>query len=302
MNIILFGSTGMLGRYIFSVLNNTNNYNIIAISREQYDIEKDDNDFSKLFKIFQHKYKLNANDVIINSVGIIPQKYDIHDLNYHNMYIKINTIFPHKLNEISKKNNLKFIHITTDCVFNGISGNYDETSINKNNNINNKDIYSITKLSGEPKDATIIRTSIIGEEINNNMNNNNSLLKWVISNKNKEINGYKNHLWNGVTCLTLANIIKEIIDKNKYWVGVRHFFSPDIISKYDLCNLINKIYELDITINPVKCSISKNMTLNTIYLNQNYLPIYNIEEQIREQKLYNIEEKIREYNYIKYNT
>ena len=38
-----------------------------------------------------------------------------------------------------------------------------------------------------------------------------SLLEWVISKKNSTINGFINHFWNGVTCLTLSNIIKNII-------------------------------------------------------------------------------------------
>jgi len=39
---------------------------------------------------------------------------------------------------------------------------------------------------GEPENSCIIRTSIIGEEIKCKR----SLLEWIISNKNKEINGY----------------------------------------------------------------------------------------------------------------
>ena len=39
----------------------------------------------------------------------------------------------------------------------------------------------------------------------------NSLIEWLKTNKNGTINGYENHFWNGVTCLTLANIIENII-------------------------------------------------------------------------------------------
>ena len=96
------------------------------------------------------------------------------------------------------------------------------------------DIYGTTKSLGESQKSTIIRTSIIGEELTGQ----NSLLEWIKSNKNKTINGFANHYWNGVTCLTLSKIIKSIIDKKDYWTGVRHIFSPNTVTKYDLCKYI----------------------------------------------------------------
>jgi dTDP-4-dehydrorhamnose reductase len=268
MSILLFGATGMLGRYVLKFLEK--DYKIISITRDEYDIEKDD--WNKLEIIIKNNIK--DNDIIINCAGIILQKYD----NYHvKKFIKVNTLFPHKLNELSNKHNLKFIHITTDCVYNGISGNYNEDNIHDSDNI-----YGISKSLGEPENATIIRTSIIGEEIYHKK----SLLEWVLSNKNKEINGFKNHYWNGVTCLTLAKIIHEIIYKKLFWNGVRHIYTPDIISKYDLCKLINNIYDLNITILPLYHDNPKNLILSTKY---NLLfKVDNLELQIREQKEFKI--------------
>ena len=64
-------------------------------------------------------------------------------------------------------------------------------------------------------------------------------------NKGKEINGYENHIWNGVTCLELSKIIGNIIQNNIYWKGVRHIFSEKI-TKYNLSLLISNIYHLDL--------------------------------------------------------
>jgi dTDP-4-dehydrorhamnose reductase len=242
MKILLFGSTGMLGRYVFQVLKEK--YNVICILRNDYNIENDD--FTKLE--LQLNNILEKGDVIINCAGIIPQKYT----NEYKKFIKINTLFPHKLNEISIKNSYKFIHITTDCVFDGVKGNYYPIDIHSAT-----DIYGISKSLGEPEEATIIRTSIIGEELTGKK----SLIEWVKSNKNGNIKGYTNHMWNGVTCLELAKIIKNIIDNNIFWSGVRHIFSPNIVSKYELCCYINEIYKLNINIEKYEDSIYKNMTL-----------------------------------------
>uniref|UniRef100_A0A6C0AQW4 RmlD-like substrate binding domain-containing protein n=1 Tax=viral metagenome TaxID=1070528 RepID=A0A6C0AQW4_9ZZZZ len=243
MNIVLFGSTGMLGRYVYNILKDE--YNVICIKRNEFDIENDN--WSKLYYIIESNLK--ENDVIINCAGIIPQKYE-HDS--YKTYIRINTLFPHKLNEISKKNNYKFLHITTDCVYDGLKGNY---SVNDTHTA--KNIYGISKSQGEPEEATIIRTSIIGEELTGKK----SLIEWVKSNKNGKIKGYTNHYWNGVTCLTLANLIKNTIDSNDFWLGVRHIFSPNIVTKYELCCYINEIYDLNINIEKYEDTISKNMTL-----------------------------------------
>ena len=245
--ILLFGSTGMLGRYVYQVLtDDADKYNVICINRADYDIRQDS--WTKLNTIIK---QLVANDVIINCAGIIPQKTDSSD---YKSYIKVNSLFPHKLNEYAKERNIKFIHITTDCVFDGLKGNYNEQDKHTANTL-----YGISKSLGEPEEATVIRTSIIGEERYGKK----SLIEWVISNKDREINGFTNHYWNGVTCLTLAEIIEKIIAENLFWKGVKHVFSPEVVTKYLLCKYISHIYGLNITIKPVNDSIQKNMTLCT---------------------------------------
>jgi dTDP-4-dehydrorhamnose reductase len=269
MKILLFGSSGMLGSYVYNILKC--DYTIICIRRDGFDIEIDE--WSKLKAIIE--YNLNENDIIINCAGIIPQKISLDN---YRTYIRTNTLFPHKLNEICKQKNAKLIHVTTDCVYDGLKGNYVESDKHTATNI-----YGISKSEGEPEDATVIRTSIIGEELSSKK----SLLEWVRSNKNGKIQGFVNHYWNGVTCLTLANIIKEIISKNLFWNGVKHVFSSDIVSKYDLCCYINKIYSLNIDIEPHNDSVSKNMTLT----GDKIFTIDNIYNQILKLKDFNLHDE-----------
>jgi dTDP-4-dehydrorhamnose reductase len=240
MKIILFGSTGMLGNYVKKHLSQF--HEIICIDRNAFDIESCD--WKKVDGIIQN------GELVINCAGAIPQqKCDIRK------YIALNTLFPQKVNEIAKKHDIKFIHITTDCVFSGKDGNY-----NENSKHDAEDIYGISKSLGEDNSMCIIRTSIIGEELNNK----NSLIEWVIKQKNSTIDGYENVFWNGVTCLQLAKIIEIVINKNTYWHGVRHIFSPNIVSKYELCQYINDTYGLNITINK-KTLPFKNMTITSVY-------------------------------------
>jgi dTDP-4-dehydrorhamnose reductase len=170
--------------------------------------------------------------------------------------IDVNAIFPIILNRLCRKYNFQLIHISTDCVFSGKKGNYSETD-----EPDEKGIYGTSKFFGEGHNMMTIRTSIIGEEQRNKL----SLLEWLKSNKGKTVNGYTNHFWNGVTCLELARQIKNIILDSIKWEGVRHMFSPIIVSKYTLLCMINKIYDLGITINEMKPNIAIDKTLTTIY-------------------------------------
>lgn len=259
MKIILFGSTGMLGNYVKKYLSQF--HEIVCINRDMFDIESCE--WKRLETLVQ------TGELVINCAGAIPQqKCDIRK------YIALNTVFPHKLNEIAREYSVPFIHITTDCVFSGRDGNY-----NENSKHDAEDIYGISKSLGEDSSMCIIRTSIIGEELNNK----NSLIEWVIKQKNGTIDGYENFFWNGVTCLQLAKIIEYVIRKNEYWQGVRHIFSPVSVSKYELCQYINEIYDLNIQINK-KTLPCKNMTITSIFNNELNNLIPNLKQQIMEQQ------------------
>jgi dTDP-4-dehydrorhamnose reductase len=189
----------------------------------------------------------------------------------------VNTLFPQKLAELARIYRYNLIHITTDCVYSGKDGNYDEKSLH-----DSETIYGITKSLGEPENfSTTIRTSIIGEEITSKK----SFLEWVLSNRGKECNGYVNHFWNGVTCLTVAKIIKKMIDEGKYWYGARHIFSPSIVSKYELCKIINETYNADVTILPVIAEEEKLMSLSGDCEEFDIPPI---RKQVEEQREFNI--------------
>ena len=263
MKIFVIGNTGMLGNYVYKYLK-SKDYDIIGFNRDNFcSIDFPEKSYLSYYD----------NSIIINCVGLIPQrsggksKYD---------YIKANTVFPHKLQQICKKTNSKLIHITTDCVFSGNKGVYSEISTH-----DCVDIYGRTKSLGEPEKATIIRTSIIGEELKNKK----SLLEWCKENKNKEVNGYVNHIWNGITCYQFAKICEEIIEKKLFWSGVKHIYSSDNINKLNLIELISNIYNLNITVKPYQTENKCDRSLISIKDNINFV-IPTLLEQIKEQKIF----------------
>lgn len=272
--IILFGSTGMLGSYCLYLLEK--NYKVILVTRKDYDIIE--NNYNKLFNII----KPYNNSIIINCTNYNPNSVIDTKINC----LIINSLFPKMLDKIANILNIKYIHISTNGVFNYEIGNCNELVMP-----NEENMYGLSKFLGEPENACVIRTSIIGEEIIKKK----SLLEWVISNKNGKINGYKNYLWNGCTCLELVKLIKTIIDTDTYWKGIRHLHSMEIISKYQLVCMINEIYNLNINIIPVELEKTINKTLSSIY--DNMIISKSIKDQIIEQK--NTDLKLGNYYLLK---
>jgi dTDP-4-dehydrorhamnose reductase len=265
--VFIFGANGMLGNYVKNYLLQKN-INIVQITRNDYDLSNISIESLNNFLISKD---LKENDVIINCAGIIPQASKDKDLN-KNLYYKINSIYPVILSMIAFMNKTQFIHITTDCVFSGKDGKYNEKSIH--DEIND---YGVSKSLGELCNGTIIRTSIIGEEVQYKR----SLVEWVKSNKDGEINGYINHYWNGVTCLQLAKIIYKIINEDLYWNGIRHIYSPTTVNKYQLCNMINKIFELNINIKEFNTE-KVDKSIISIYNTNSLFNIPELELQIKE--------------------
>lgn len=273
MKIYVLGHKGMLGRYVYTYLKSKGHITV-GISRDEFDAASYTE--VQLRAVLFHK-KLNNGDVIINCIGTIKPMVDKHGtLNA----IKVNSLFPHLLANVCEKEGYKMIHITTDCVFSGNDGQYKETSLH-----DCTDVYGKSKSLGEPENCTVVRTSIIGEEIGTSR----SLLEWVKSMKGKTANGYTNHFWNGLTCLQVAKVFEDIIVNNKYWNGVRHVFSDDY-TKCALLNTISRIYELGITVNsveaPTRCDRTMSTTFNTRenIMNSIRFDIPNLETQIIEQR------------------
>ena len=245
--IFVFGAHGMLGNYVCSYLYQKE-HKVVGVFRQDFDISS--LTIPHLIGFFEER-NISDGDIVINCAGVIPQsgQKNLRE------YFTINSLFPVVLSLICQQRKVQMIHITTDCVFKGESCNYDENCLS--DEISD---YGVSKSLGDLADCCIIRTSIIGEEKKGKR----SLLEWVRSNQGQEINGYTDHLWNGVTCLQLAKIIHSIIQQKSYWKGIRHIFSPRSVSKYELVSLINQIYDLGIKINPVSTA-RVDKTLSSIY-------------------------------------
>lgn len=262
-NILVIGSNGMLG-YAVTEYFSRNGYNVRAICRADYDIAKDPIEKFGLF--------LDGIEVVINCAGVIKPmiaKNTIEDV------IRVNSIFPRNLAKLCDRNNIKCFHITTDCVYSGKKGMYTEEDF-----FDADDLYGMSKNAGENCDCMVLRTSIIGEEKGPGR----SLLSWAKSQAGKEVNGFSNHQWNGVTTLYLAEIIEKIILGNHYKKGICHIYSPNTVTKFELLEMFNTIYNLDLRINNVEAKEVCNRSLSSTGELSQIVSLKSLENQISQMK------------------
>jgi dTDP-4-dehydrorhamnose reductase len=275
--IFLFGSTGMLGNYILNYFSKVSKLNI-KIVEIPFRISKESIDTLEEVLI---NNRIDGKTCVINCIGVIPQRKDPNTND--SIYFLVNSVFPNVLWNICKKYQTKMIQPATDCVFLGkkTDGNYSETDIHDESNA-----YGMSKSLGEPLGCTIIRTSIIGCEVNNKK----SFLEWILTsiNAGKLIQGWDNHYWNGITCLQYCKIVEKIINDDLFWKGIRHIYSPTKKSKYELANMIIEIFYGNDKINMLTKYISNetiDKTLSSIYPLSFEIP--ELFEQIIELKKFN---------------
>lgn len=233
--VLILGSTGMLGHILYSYLKQNSNYIIFDISyRKKLNkstIVLDVNNLSELSNIIN---KIKP-DFIINCIGILIKNSKKDPSNA----IFINSFFPHFLSKLSLKSGFKLIHISTDCVFSGLKGAYDENDFRDAD-----DIYGRSKALGElinNRDLTL-RTSIIGPEIKENGE---GLFQWLLK-QNKTVYGYENVYWSGLTTLELSKVISKILELDI--TGIINVTNGNRISKFKLIEIIKNEFELDFSL------------------------------------------------------
>jgi dTDP-4-dehydrorhamnose reductase len=243
VNILVLGAKGMAGHVIYDRLVG-DGHTVIGTSRfassykEQGIVKFDALDVDSWFQFFE---SLEV-DVIVNCIGMLVKACENNIENA----VTVNTLLPYVLEELYRGSNTQVIHISTDCVFDGKTGNYtDDTFPNETH------IYGKSKHRGEirnDKDLTI-RTSIIGLELGDkpNSKDNSGLIHWFLSQpKGSFIQGYSECYWSGISTLELADAIVWYLENPSH--GLHQVSRDKKISKFDLLTLANGVFERELII------------------------------------------------------
>ncbi|MEX2007804.1 MAG: SDR family oxidoreductase [Candidatus Levyibacteriota bacterium] len=247
--VLIVGMTGMLGHTLFTELSKDENLVVYGTARELVEslakhlapeqlkrvyLNVDADNLDSVRKVFDEIKP----DFVVNCIGLIKQRPDAKD---PLSAIHLNAVLPHQLAKLTEDVGGRYMQVSTDCVFDGVKGNYTEEDKEFAS-----DIYGTTKRLGEVDygNALTIRTSIIGHELKSYA----SLVDWFLSQEG-EVNGFTKAVFSGFPTVYLADIIDKYIIPNKNLKGLYHV-SAEPISKYDLISLIAKRYSKEIKINP----------------------------------------------------
>lgn len=283
--ILVLGKDGMLGTMVSKYFTSLNEYEVYLTSR------RDDftvfNDNVRKFDVSKDPLEILINEInpdfLINCIGIIKPEINEDNKESIEKAININTYFPLEISQLSKNMNFKYIQIGTDCVFSGEVGDYLEDASQDAN-----DIYGKTKIGGETEhaDKYILRGSIVGPESGDGK----SLLNWFLSQNSNKVNGFSDHMWNGITTLNFAKIVHGMIKNNNFNIHTQHVVPKDEVSKYDLLIYFKKYFDVDVIIEKSNSSNSVNRSLKTNNQDENiklwkdagYSSVPSIEENIKE--------------------
>ena len=248
MRVIILGVSGLIGHKLLQELSTDFEvFGILHKSKNQYgncSLFSGSNIIENIniteFELLKGVLFAVNPDVILNCVGLTKRKIDI---NNPLEVITTNSVFPHQLANWAKINHKRVIHFSTDCVFDGKVGNYTEKSLTTA-----EDIYGRTKALGEInyKHTLTIRSSFIGQELFDKT----ELLDWFLSQNGKQIKGFRNTYYSGVSTIFMAHVVKNIISNFPNLSGLYQLAPNKPISKYELLCIAKGAFGVNVNIIP----------------------------------------------------
>ena len=236
MRILILGGDGMLGHQLLASLRPRHEVKVTlrqdVVAYSQYGLFSSENtydgiDVRSLARLTEVMADFRP-DALINAVGIVKQRPTAKE---SIPSLEINSLLPHRLSVLCKAVGARLIHLSTDCIFSGKKGNYQESDPS-----DAEDIYGKTKFLGETQDnhCLTLRTSIIGRELSRNK----SLLEWFLA-QSGTIKGFTKAIYTGFTTQEMSRIIENMLVNHPEASGV-YQVSSDPINKYELLLLFRE--------------------------------------------------------------
>jgi len=243
-NILITGAKGQLGKSLIKISKNYD-FNFVSTDYEELDIT----DREAINTFFAH----NDISFVINSAAYTAVDNAEEDKEKCNL---VNNVAVDNLAKICQKNDIVFIHVSTDYVFEG-KKNTPYSTFDKPNPIN---VYGQSKLEGENKaldhckNSVVVRTSGVYSEFGKNFVK--TMLNLCAS--KTELNVVFDQTLSPSYATDLAKFLMQTITKitkegfpkqEKY--RLLHYSNEGVLSWYDFAKKINELSGLKCNINPI---------------------------------------------------
>jgi dTDP-4-dehydrorhamnose reductase len=239
--IMVTGADGQLGKELRLVSRRYSRFDFIFLSKNDLPIDQADK-LHLFFEGVKPSYCINC--AAYTAVDKAEKEKDLAFL--------VNGESVGKLALECEKQGTKLIHISTDYVFNGNSSQ----PLNEEDQTSPINIYGASKLEGEQlailnhPDTLIIRTAWVYSEFGNNF------VKTMIRlmNEKETINVVEDQIGSPTYAADLAELILQIIDREKFIPGIYHYSNEGRISWYDFALAIKDFTGSNCKINPIPSS------------------------------------------------
>lgn len=244
--IVVTGSNGQLGKELQQLTNNYAQFEFHFLGRDTMPIDHFETVKNVLQKIQPH-YLINC-----AAYTAVDKAENDKDAAF-----RINAEAVGILAEVCKKHNIKFIHISTDYVFDGTKSD----AYQEDDNTNPLGVYGMSKLRGEQlateknPDSLILRTSWVYSSYGNNF------VKTMIRlmKEKTTLNVVSDQIGSPTYAADLAQAILTIIANHQqtaanWHPGIFHYSNEATISWYDFAVAIKEIIGSSCVVHPIPTS------------------------------------------------
>jgi len=264
---LVTGASGLLGLN-FSLAVNGADHQVVGVAntalRNQVNFEYHQADLTEP-GTFERLLESTSPDVVVHCAALA--NLEACEANPRLAH-EINAILPGRLAELSRLRGIRFIHISTDAVFDGKTGNYRETDTP-----NPLSVYAHTKFEGEQAvisaypAALVARVNFYGWSASGTR----SLAEFFVNHlsRGKQVNGFTDVFFCPLMVLDLVGLLVEAAHNDLQ--GIYHLVGAQPMSKYDFGHAIASQFGFDpalvkpasVNTGGLKAARSPNLTLNT---------------------------------------
>jgi dTDP-4-dehydrorhamnose reductase len=237
MVILVTGASGQLGQSFQFIANEYNDYKFVFKNSKELDVTNS-TQVDNAFDLIKPNFCINC-----AAYTAVDKAETETDLAY-----KINVLAVENLANSCKKQNIPFIHISTDFIFDGTK----KTPYLETDATNPLGVYGKTKLDGELilqktwEKHIIIRTSWVYSQFGNNFMK--TMLR--LGAEKTELSVVSDQTGTPTYAVDLAHAILKIVQKPVF--GVYNYSNLGVCSWYDFAQKIFEISENKIIIHPIK--------------------------------------------------
>jgi dTDP-4-dehydrorhamnose reductase len=239
--ILVTGANGQLGKALHALQDAFPGFRMVFLSREDLPIHHFEL-VHNFFKAYQPAYCINC--AAYTAVDRAESEQDLARL--------VNGEAVEVLAKVCVEFNTRFIHISTDYVFDGQSPEpYKETDA-----VHPVNTYGATKLEGEQRcleadaNAIIVRTAWVYSEFGNNFVK--TMLR--LMKERPAINVVNDQIGAPTYAVDLAAALLQLIQGGKWEPGIYHYSNTGRISWYDFAVAIRNLSGSTCEVNPIPSS------------------------------------------------